>query len=230
MSGAELATLLDRHGFDFYTGVPCSLVEDLIAALECHRRAPWIPAVREDVALGLAAGAWLGGRRPVVVMQNSGLGTSLNALASLSLMYGLPALLIVTWRGFGGQDAPEHLLMGEISPKLLDLLGIPYRVLRPESADELLTWARREMDARETPVALLVPPPGVVAAGAGAAGATGPRGTRALARGGWAPSECAAPVATIPGGTRIATGVSRVSISRRAQTRSSSADSGRRIL
>jgi len=204
VSGAELATLLDRHGFDFYTGVPCSLVEDLIAALECHRRAPWIPAVREDVALGLAAGAWLGGRRPVVVMQNSGLGTSLNALASLSLMYGLPALLIVTWRGFGGQDAPEHLLMGEISPKLLDLLGIPYRVLRPESADELLTWAREEMATRETPVALLVPPPGVVAAGAGAAGATGPRGTRALARGGWAPSGRAAPAATLAGTSPVA--------------------------
>ena len=43
MSGAELATLLDRHGFDFYTGVPCSLVEDLIAALECRRRAPLDP-------------------------------------------------------------------------------------------------------------------------------------------------------------------------------------------
>ncbi len=204
MSGAELAALLDRHGFDFYTGVPCSLVADLIAALECPRSAPWIPAVREDVALGLAAGAWLGGRRPVVVMQNSGLGTSLNALASLSLMYGLPALLIVTWRGFRGQDAPEHLLMGEISPKLLELLGIPYRVLRPESADELLTWAREEMDARATPVALLVPPPGVVAAGAGAAGATGPRGTRALARGGWAPSGRAAPAATMAGTSPVA--------------------------
>jgi len=204
VSGAELAALLDRHGFDFYTGVPCSLVEDLIAALECHRRAPWIPAVREDVALGLAAGAWLGGRRPVVVMQNSGLGTSLNALASLSLMYGLPALLIVTWRGFGGKDAPEHLLMGEISPKLLDLLGIPYRVLHSESADELLAWARKEMDARETPVALLVPPPGIVAAGAGAAGATGSHGTRALAHGGWAPSGRAAPAATLAGTSPVA--------------------------
>ena len=204
MSGAELAALLDRHGFDFYTGVPCSLVEDLIAALECHRRAPWIPAVREDVALELAAGAWLGGRRPVVVMQNSGLGTSLNALASLSLMYGLPALLIVTWRGFGGKDAPEHLLMGEISPKLLDLLGIPYRVLHSESADELLAWARKEMDARETPVALLVPPPGIVAAGAGAAGATGSHGTRALAHGGWAPSGRAAPAATLAGTSPVA--------------------------
>jgi hypothetical protein len=40
VSGAELAALLDRHGFDFFTGVPCSLVEDLIAALETHPRSP----------------------------------------------------------------------------------------------------------------------------------------------------------------------------------------------
>ena len=165
LSGPELAALLDRHGFDFYTGVPCSLVEDLIGALEGDRPAPWIPAVREDVAVGLAAGAWLGGRRPAVIMQNSGLGTSLNALASLSLMYGFPALLIVTWRGFGGRDAPEHILTGEITPSLLDLLRIPHRTLDAAHVAELLAWAMREMDARKSPVALLVPP-GVVAAGA----------------------------------------------------------------
>src|SRR5687767_15840763 len=91
-------------------------------------------------------------------MQNSGLGTSLNALASLSLMYGLPALLVVTWRGFGGKDAPEHVLMGEISPRLLELLGIPFRVLAADSVDSDLAWARAEMDGRAAPVALLVPP------------------------------------------------------------------------
>jgi phosphonopyruvate decarboxylase len=170
LPGRELAARLDGHGFDFYTGVPCSLVESLIAALEEPRPAPWIPAVREDVAVGLAAGAWLGGRRPVVIMQNSGLGTSLNALASLSLMYGLPALLIVTWRGFGGRDAPEHILMGEISPRLLEILKIPHRVLGPDDVDESLAWARREMDARQAPVAILVPP-GVVATGVGRASA-----------------------------------------------------------
>jgi phosphonopyruvate decarboxylase len=164
-SGPELAALLDRHGFDFYTGVPCSLVEDLIVALEGDRTAAWIPAVREDVAVGLAAGAWLGGRRPAVIMQNSGLGTSLNALASLSLMYGFPALLLVTWRGFGGRDAPEHILTGEITPSLLDLLRVPHKTLDAAHAAELLAWATREMDARKSPVALLVPP-GVVAAGA----------------------------------------------------------------
>ena len=122
ISGGEFANLLEGHGFDFFAGVPCSLVEDLIAVLENHPRLPYVAAVREDVAVGLAVGAWFGGKRPAVLMQNSGLGTSLNALASLALMYGMPSLLVVTWRGYGGQDAPEHLLMGAISPSLLELL------------------------------------------------------------------------------------------------------------
>jgi phosphonopyruvate decarboxylase len=158
ISGHDFAARLERHGFDFFTGVPCSLIEDLIAVLERGARAPYVAAVREDAAVGVAAGAWFGGRRPVVLMQNSGLGTSLNALASLSLMYGLPALLVVTWRGFGGKDAPEHILTGEISPKLLELLGVPYRVLAAESLDADLAWAAAEMNARLSPVALLVPP------------------------------------------------------------------------
>ena len=118
MTGHELADLLDTRGFDFFTGVPCSLAEGLIAALERRPRGgrePYIPAVREDIALGLAAGAWLGGRVPAVLMQNSGLGTSANALVSLSLLYRLPVLLLVTWRGYEGKDAPEHIVMGEIT-------------------------------------------------------------------------------------------------------------------
>jgi len=158
ISGHDFAARLERHGFDFFTGVPCSLIEDLIAVLERGTRAPYVAAVREDAAVGVAAGAWFGGRRPVVLMQNSGLGTSLNALASLSLMYGLPALLIVTWRGFGGKDAPEHILTGEISPRLLELLGVPHRVLAVDSLDADLAWAAAEMNARHSPVALLVPP------------------------------------------------------------------------
>jgi len=158
ISGAAFAGALERRGFDFFAGVPCSLIEDLIATLESHPRLPYVATPREDVAVGMAAGAWFGGRRPVVLMQNSGLGTSLNALASLSLMYGLPALLVVTWRGHGGQDAPEHVLMGEISPRLLDLLGIPHRVLSADTLEADLDWAAAEMNRLMQPVALLVPP------------------------------------------------------------------------
>jgi phosphonopyruvate decarboxylase len=164
VSGSAVADLLEHHGFDFFTGVPCSLIEDVIAVLENHPRLPYIAAVREDVAVGLAVGAWLGGKRPAVLMQNSGLGTSLNALASLALMYGIPSLLVVTWRGHGGQDAPEHILMGAISPRLLELLRIPYRVVSEASLAEDLRWAASEMDVRMQPIALVVPP-GVVEVG-----------------------------------------------------------------
>ncbi len=161
MTGQELADLLDAHGYDFFTGVPCSLVEALLAELERDARGgprPYVPAAREDVAVGLAAGAWLGGRTPAVIMQNSGLGTSLNALVSLSLLYRLPAVLLVTWRGRGGADAPEHILMGEISPALLDLMRLPHRVLTPGGAASDVAWAHAESLRLSQPVALLVPP------------------------------------------------------------------------
>jgi phosphonopyruvate decarboxylase len=164
VSGRQVVALLEARGVQLCTGVPCSLIEDVIAVLETHPGVPYIPAVREDAAVGLAAGAWLGGRRPAVLMQNSGLGTSLNALASLSLMYGLPALLVITWRGWQGKDAPEHILTGAITPRLLDLLGIPHRVLGPDPVEDAVAWAVREMDARMQPVALVVPP-GVVETG-----------------------------------------------------------------
>ena len=158
MTGAAFAALLEAQGYDFFTGVPCSMISSLIATLEAHPRLPYVPAVREDVAVGLAAGAWLAGRRPMVLMQNSGLGTSLNALVSLSLMYRLPALLLVTWRGHGGRDAPEHLLMGEISPSLLEMIRIPHRVLSAKTIADDIAWGRTESERLSQPVALLLPP------------------------------------------------------------------------
>jgi phosphonopyruvate decarboxylase len=185
VSGAAFAAALERHGFDFFAGVPCSLIEDLIATLESQEHLPYVATPREDVAVGMAAGAWFAGKRPVVLMQNSGLGTSLNALASLALMYGLPALLVVTWRGHGGKDAPEHILMGEISPPLLDLLRIPHRVLAEDSLEADLAWAAAEMQRVMQPVALLVPPKVVEigrvhAHGAGRPLAAGGAATRSL--------------------------------------------------
>jgi len=188
VSGARFADLLERHRIDFSAGVPCSLIEDLIATLETHPRLPYVAAVREDVAVGLAAGAWFAGRRPAVLMQNSGLGTSLNALASLSLMYGLPVLLLVTWRGYQGKDAPEHILMGEISPNLLTLCGVAHRVLSAASLEADLAWAVAEMEQRLQPVALLVPP-GVIEMGRAHARAADQPATR---EGGGVPSRSVA--------------------------------------
>jgi phosphonopyruvate decarboxylase len=159
LRGDELAQALLAHGFDFFTGVPCSLVASLIAALEPHG---YVAETREDAALGLAAGAALAGRRPMVLMQNSGFGVSLNAIGSLQAIYALPCLLLITWRGHQGQDAPEHLVMGEAMPAILDAMHVPWRALDGARAAADVAWARASLDARPGPVALVVAP-GVLA-------------------------------------------------------------------
>jgi sulfopyruvate decarboxylase subunit alpha len=149
--------LLEQHGFNFFTGVPCSLFEGVTRILDREPRYGYVSAVREDSALGLAAGAYLGGRQPVVLMQNSGLGVSVNALMSLHLIYDIPVLLVVSWRGQSGTDAPEHLLMGALTEELLGLLHIPYAVLDPATFARDVESLARTMRATNQPVALVVP-------------------------------------------------------------------------
>ena len=63
----------------------------------------------EGEAVAVAAGAWLAGRRTVVMCQNSGLGNTVNPLTSLNHPFRIPTLLIVTWRGQPGlKDEPQH--------------------------------------------------------------------------------------------------------------------------
>ena len=147
---------LQKAGFDFFTGVPDSTLSGLITTL--MERRIYVPAVREDEAVGMAAGAFMGGKAPVVLMQNSGVGTCLNALISLNLIYLQPCLLLISWRGHDGKDAPEHLVMGQVLAQLLDLVRIPHRALAAETAGEDLGWAAQIFMKQRIPVALLIAP------------------------------------------------------------------------
>ncbi len=141
-------------GVNFFTGVPDSILGGIIAELMIRR--VYIPAVREDEAVGMAAGAYMAGRVPAVLMQNSGLGTCLNTLMSLNLIYRQPCLLIVSWRGQGESDAPEHLVMGEVMPQLLETVRIPHRTLAEKTAVEDLRWGIDTLRKRQIPVALVL--------------------------------------------------------------------------
>lgn len=133
---------LKRLGFNFFTGVPCSLLAGIIKVLG----EDYIPSVREDTAIGLAAGAYLGGKKPCVLMQNSGLGYSLNVLTSLNLIYNIPVLLLVSYRGFGGVDAPEHLIMGRHCVELTTIFEMPTKVYEVENAKEVLGEANQHIE------------------------------------------------------------------------------------
>ena len=150
-------SLLRERGYRFFTGVPCSLLGGLFQELEQRTELDYVPAVREDVAVGLAAGAHLAGRKAAVFMQNSGLGVCYNALASLNEIYEIPALIVVSWRGQGGKDAPEHLRMGSVMTKILDELEIPWQIADPAKLGEQINTLEAAVESRRRPAALVVP-------------------------------------------------------------------------
>jgi len=152
----KLLDILKKWGFNFFVGVPCSYLKGIIKTLEQDSEVTYVPAVREDTAVGLAVGAYLGGKKPIVLMQNSGLGVSLNAITSLTILYEIPLLMLITWRGYHEKNAPEHLLMGRVMLNLLDMIGVPYFILKPESIEIDLTNALTILDKSYTPVALIL--------------------------------------------------------------------------
>lgn len=154
----EFLAELRRLGYDFFTGVPCSFLKGIFTRLETEPADRYVSAVREDAAVGFAAGAWMGGRTPVVLMQNSGLGVCVNSLQQLNNLYEIPLLLVVSWRGYQGKDAPEHLASGEITEGILDVLKIPHELFEPNRMGAQLKSLTEKVEKRRKPVALLVPP------------------------------------------------------------------------
>lgn len=145
---------LQDMGVNFFTGVPDSILGGIIE--ELMTRKVYTPAVREDEAVAMAAGAYMAGKIPAVLMQNSGLGTSLNALISLNMIYRQPCILLVSWRGFQGNDAPEHVVMGETMLPLLDTMKIPHRTLSEQTMADDLRWVGQTFMQQRAPLALVI--------------------------------------------------------------------------
>jgi sulfopyruvate decarboxylase subunit alpha len=125
----RLLETLKLKGVDFFCTVPCRQLTHLIALLEQEPRIVYVPVTREEEGYGLCAGACLAGRRPAILMQNSGLGNSVNALASLAKFYQLPITTIMTYRGRAKERVAAQIPMGRATEGLLEQLEIPYRVL-----------------------------------------------------------------------------------------------------
>ncbi len=147
------------RGLDFYSGVPCSFLTPIINGVINHAAIRYVGATSEGEAVALAAGAWLAGRRTVVMCQNSGLGNAVNPLTSLNTPFRIPTLVIVTWRGQPGlNDEPQHQLMGEITAALLDVMRIRHAPFPKAEGDVAgaLDGAMAAMAAGELPFAFIM--------------------------------------------------------------------------
>ena len=158
----DAQTVLDalaRRGFDFFTGVPCSFLTPLINRVISDPGSRYVGATSEGEAVAIAAGAWLAGRMPVVMCQNSGLGNTVNPLTSLNHPFRIPSLLITTWRGQPGiPDEPQHAVMGRITQRLIEVMELAHQPFpsEPDALDPVLDAALAAMAADELPHALIM--------------------------------------------------------------------------
>jgi phosphonopyruvate decarboxylase len=138
---------LKKLGFGFFSGVPCSFLKNLInyAINECD----YVAAANEGDAVAIASGAYIGGRKSVVLMQNSGLTNAVSPLTSLNYPFRIPLLGFVSLRGEPGiPDEPQHELMGRITTKMLDLMEVQWDYLSNdlEEAKRQLVQANQHIE------------------------------------------------------------------------------------
>ena len=115
---------MKHAGINFVTSVPCVNLQELFQLIDSDSEIVHVPVTREEEGVGICAGAYVGGKRPALIMQNSGLGNSINALASLDFLYHIPLLMIISHRGGKGETIVGQVPMGQLSPKLLNAMSI----------------------------------------------------------------------------------------------------------
>jgi len=155
-AGKKYVELLVDQGVNFATGVPCGVQKYVIESLSSRPEVTHVPATRESEAIGIAAGAYLAGKEPLVYMQNSGLLECINDISSLLLSYQIPVLLSVSWRGAPGEDAPQHFLNGVATPLILNDLGIFHFIIKSNEQESIIKKAYQEMKSTKKPVAILI--------------------------------------------------------------------------
>lgn len=143
-------------GVNFASGVPCGVLRHIIKNFNDEKTILHVPANRESEAVGLAAGAYLGGKTPVVYMQNSGLFAASNDIASLLIPYEIPIFFIVSYRGCKGEDAVQHLATGRSTETLLRSFNLPFAILDKQDIGTLLSSMFKEMQMVNLPTFLLL--------------------------------------------------------------------------
>lgn len=152
----ELHRVFLERGVNFASGVPCGVLRHIISNISCSERILHVPANRESEAVGLAAGAYLAGKTPVVYMQNSGLFAASNDIASLLVPYQIPIFFTVTYRGCEGEDAVQHLVTGGATEQLLTSFRLSFLVFNQQNIGNLARSLFQEMNRTKLPVFLLL--------------------------------------------------------------------------
>ena len=139
--------------------VPDKVFTPLIKALHADAFFTTIAATREEEAIGIVTGAWMGGLRGAVLMQTSGFGTIPNALASLVVPSQIPALIFVSERGTLGEFNLGQAMVCKTMRPVLDSLGVEtHTITRHDELAFIVDRSIKQAVATQAPVVFILSP------------------------------------------------------------------------
>lgn len=123
---------------EFITTVPCKQLAGVIEKIDDSKDIMHVPSNKEDEGMGLCAGAYMGGKRSAIIMQNTAIGVTINTLVTLTQFYRMPLPMIISYRGELGEPVACQVEMAVHTKALLAQLNIPtYHFHKPEDVEEL---------------------------------------------------------------------------------------------
>ncbi len=150
---------LKRNDVDLVTYVPDKVFTPLIKRLHADGDFTTIVTAREEEALGIVSGAWMGGRRGAVLMQTSGFGTIPNVLASLVVPYQVPAIMFVSERGTLGEfNLGQTLVCRTMRPVLEALAVESHTITRHDELEFIVDRSIKQAVATQAPVVFILSP------------------------------------------------------------------------
>jgi sulfopyruvate decarboxylase subunit alpha len=149
---------LKESGIDFVAYLPDDQIHDAQKLISIDSDIKSVAVANEGEGVAACAGAWLGGAKPALVIADSGFLVATWPLASLSVAYGIPVLILIAHRGEIGDRANWRFITYKFTTEpLLDTLQIPYvRVSKPEETKEVITGAKLSAFLWQHPVAVLL--------------------------------------------------------------------------
>ena len=154
-----VANVLKQHKVDLVTYVPDNVLRPLIDLVHQDPFFTAFAVAREEEALGINCGAWMAGRRGILLMQTSGFATLANSLASLPVPFQIPALMIVSERGTMGEfNIGQQLVARTMRPVLDALLIESHTLTRMDELEFILDRSIVQAVATQAPCCFILSP------------------------------------------------------------------------
>jgi sulfopyruvate decarboxylase beta subunit len=152
----EVIDMMKSCGLDVILTLPCDKIKNLLAMVPSHFKE--VPLTREENGVGIAAGLYMAGKRPALLIQSTGIGNSLNTLSSLNRTYDIPLPVLASWRGVYKETIPAQVAFGRSLPAILEAAEIPHVAIGATGELDLIKKSINASFRSNTPIVILLSP------------------------------------------------------------------------